>query len=71
MLFEGKSAEEVIASIDARQEKNDKYKKTSAPKVEIVPETSKEQEQPTEDKIEDKAEDKEQITPTDEPKDND
>ena len=71
MLFEGKSAEEVIASIDARQEKNDKYKKTSAPKVEIVPETSKEQEQPTEDKIEDEAEDKEQITPTDEPKDND
>lgn len=71
MLFEGKSAEEVISSIDARQEKNDKYKKTSAPKVEIVPETSKPQEKPTEDKIEDKAEDKEQLTPTDEPKDND
>lgn len=71
MLFEGKSAEEVVSSIDARQEKNDKYKKTSAPKVEIVPETSKPQEKPTEDKIEDKAEDKEQLTPTDEPKDND
>ncbi|MDD7351313.1 MAG: ATP-dependent zinc metalloprotease FtsH [Clostridia bacterium] len=71
MLFEGKSAEEVVSSIDARQEKNDKYKKTSAPKVEIVPETSKPQEKPTEDKIEDEAEDKEQLTPTDEPKDND
>lgn len=71
MLFEGKSAEEVVSSIDARQEKNDKYKKTSAPKVEIVPETSKPQEKPTEDKIENKAEDKEQLTPTDEPKDND
>lgn len=71
MLFEGKSAEEVVSSIDARQEKNDKYKKTSAPKVEIVPETSKPQEKPTEDKIEDKAEDKEQLTPIDEPKDND
>lgn len=71
MLFEGKSAEEVVSSIDARQEKNDKYKKTSAPKVEIVPETSKPQEKPTEDKIEDKAEDKEPLTPTDEPKDND
>ncbi len=71
MLFEGKSAEEVVSSIDARQEKNDKYKNTSAPKVEIVPETSRPQEKPTEDKIEDKAEDKEQLTPTDEPKDND
>ncbi|MGN0771969.1 MAG: ATP-dependent zinc metalloprotease FtsH [Christensenellales bacterium] len=38
MLFEGKSAEEVIDSIDKRQEKNDRYKKESPSKVEIVPE---------------------------------
>lgn len=60
MLFEGKSAEEVISSIDARQEKNDKYKKTSAPKVEIVPEENKRQEQPAQDRVEEDAEDKAQ-----------
>lgn len=60
MLFEGKSAEEVISSIDARQEKNDKYKKTSAPKVEIVPEENKRQEQPAQDLVEEDAEDKAQ-----------
>lgn len=60
MLFEGKSAEEVISSIDARQEKNDKYKKTSAPKVEIVPEENKQQEQPAQDRVEEDAEDKAQ-----------
>ncbi|MGN0788319.1 MAG: hypothetical protein ACI4MY_00155, partial [Christensenellales bacterium] len=58
MLFEGKSAEDVIASIDARQEKNDKYKKASTPKVEIVPEQDKPQENLSEDKIEDGTEDK-------------
>ncbi|MGN0797902.1 MAG: ATP-dependent zinc metalloprotease FtsH [Christensenellales bacterium] len=67
MLFEGKSAEEVISSIDVRQEKNDKYKKTSAPKVEIVPEPNDTQEKPGEDKVEDEVE---QDKPTDEPKDN-
>lgn len=42
MLFEGKEAEEVIESIDARLEKTNSYK--NAPKVEIVAEKPAEQE---------------------------
>ncbi len=38
MLFDGKSADEVIAYIDERQAKKDSYKKTEAPKINIVEE---------------------------------
>ena len=38
MLFDGKTAEEVIAYIDERQAKKESYKKSKAPKIEIVDE---------------------------------
>ena len=38
MLFDGKTADEVIAYIDERQAKKDSYKKSEKPKVEIVEE---------------------------------
>lgn len=38
MLFDGKSADEVIAYIDERQAKKDSYKKTESPKINIVDE---------------------------------
>ncbi|MCX4363722.1 MAG: hypothetical protein OSJ74_10150, partial [Clostridia bacterium] len=40
MLFDGKTADEVIAYIDERQAKKDSYKRTSEPKINIVPEPS-------------------------------
>lgn len=40
MLFDGKTADEVIAYIDERQAKKDSYKRTSEPKINIVPELS-------------------------------
>ncbi len=38
MLFDGKTADEVIAFIDERQAKKDSYKKSEAPKINIVEE---------------------------------
>ena len=38
MLFDGRSAEEVIAYIDEKQAKKDSYKNTESVKINIVPE---------------------------------
>ena len=38
MLFDGKSAQEVIDAIDSRTERKNSYRQDAAPKVEIVPE---------------------------------
>ncbi len=59
MLFDGKSAEEVIAYIDERQAKKESYKRTVNPDINIVEEKA----QPTDaDKSEDTA--SEEIQPT-------
>lgn len=64
MLFDGKSAEEVIAYIDERQAKKESYKRTVNPDINIVEEKA----QPTDaDKSEDTV--SEEIQPT-ERKDN-
>ena len=53
MLFDGKSADEVIAYIDERQAKKDSYKKTeSAPKINIVEEKIAQESQETPNAVE-------------------
>ncbi|MDE6472597.1 MAG: ATP-dependent zinc metalloprotease FtsH [Clostridia bacterium] len=56
MLFDGKTADEVIAYIDERQAKKDSYKKSEMPKIDIVEEKAVVEEKSESPKIDDTAE---------------
>ncbi|MDE5654198.1 MAG: ATP-dependent metallopeptidase FtsH/Yme1/Tma family protein, partial [Clostridia bacterium] len=56
MLFDGKTADEVIAYIDERQAKKDSYKKSEMPKIDIVEEKAVVEENSESPKIDDTAE---------------